>query len=178
MNTGDDENDLSFRLDGETIAVTTTGRVVGAVTVDDVNDLSLRLGGEIVEDSTFNDVNDISFRLERETVVTGTVDDFSDLSLRLEGEAVETATNRIFKFGDIYTLSTLKELIRFFSLKWKFVSSRSGKYISCSRASRSYKKSLIRKYYSIKCGCDWSIRFKGVDYRKLCFSNPVVIMAV
>ena len=65
MNTGDDENDLSFRLDGETVAVTATGKVVGAVIIDDVNDLSLRLGGEIVEDFTFNNVNDISFRLER-----------------------------------------------------------------------------------------------------------------
>ena len=51
-NTGDDENDLSFRLNGETAVVTNAGEVVEAVAICDVNGLSLWLGGEIVEDST------------------------------------------------------------------------------------------------------------------------------
>ena len=65
-----------------------------------------------------------------------TSSDIDDLSIRNDREIVEVDTNRIFEIGDICVLSELKELIRTFGLRWNFVSSRSGKYISYNHASR------------------------------------------
>ena len=86
-------------------------------------------------------------------------------SFRIADESVEEASCRVFKVGDISLLVDLKDLCRRFGLEWCFVTRRSGKYISCNRASRSssYVNSGVRKSTSITCGCDWLIRFRGVD---------------
>ena len=89
-------------------------------------------------------------------------------SFRIADESVEEASCRVFKVGDISLLVDLKDLCRRFGLEWCFVTRRSGKSISCNRASRSssYVKSGVRKSTSITCGCDWLIRFRGVDRKK------------
>ena len=76
---------------------------------------------------------------------------------RVADESVEKATNRIFKVGDISVISDSKELVRRFGLEWNFVSTRSGKTITCNRASRisSFVASGLRKSSSIVCGCGW-----------------------
>ena len=162
----DDVNDLSFRIEGDSVE---------AVNSDDVNGLSLRLEGGSVEVATSDDVNDLGFRFKGETVEAATSDDIDDLSFRLEGKTVEEATNRVFKISDTYLLSDLKELTRPFGVRCNFVSSRSGKYISSNRTSckSSYKNSRIRKSTSINCGCSRYIQFKGVDYHKMTVSGPV-----
>ena len=104
----DDVNDLSFRLEGDSVE---------AVTSDDVNGLSLRLEGVSVEVATSDDVNDLGFRFKGETVEAATSDDIDDLSFRLEGKTVEEATNRVFKISDTYSLFDLKELVRTFGVR-------------------------------------------------------------
>ena len=88
---------------------------------------------------------------------------------RIADESVEKATNRIFIVGDISILSDLKELVRRFELEWNFVSTTSGKTITCNCASRtsSFVASGIRKTSSILCGCGWLVRFRGVEWKKM-----------
>ena len=84
---------------------------------------------------------------------------------QIADESVEKATNRIFKVGDISVISDSKELVRRFGLEWNFVSTRSGKTITCNCASRtsSFVASGIRKTSSIVCGCGLLVRFRGVE---------------
>ena len=49
-----------------------------------------------------------------------------DSYFRVKKELIEEATNRIFKVGDKFILSDLKEMCRRFGLEWNFVSSRNG----------------------------------------------------
>ena len=56
---------------------------------------------------------------------------------RFADELVEETTCRVFKIGDISVLDDLKELVRRFGVEWDFVSTRSGKTITCNRASRT-----------------------------------------
>ena len=74
----------------------------------------------------------------------------------------------------------LKDLCRRFGLEWSFVTSKSGKTIVCNRASRSssYVYSGIKKCTSISCGCDWLVRFRGVDWRKCTNLYRVIITGV
>ena len=74
----------------------------------------------------------------------------------------------------------LKDLCRRFGLEWCFVTRRSGKTIACNRANRSssFVNSGIRKCTSILCGCDWLVRFRGVDWKKCTSADPVVITEV
>ena len=111
---------------------------------------------------------------------TGKLFPFTVYSFRIADESVEEASCRVFKFGDISLLVDLKDLCRRFGLEWCFVTRRSGKSISCNRASRSssYVKSGIRKYTSISCGCDWLVRFRGVDSKKHSSADPIVITEV
>ena len=51
----------------------------------------------------------------------------NDSYVRIKGQSVEEATNRIFKVGDKFILSDLKDLCRRFGLEWNFVSSRDCK---------------------------------------------------
>ena len=80
-------------------------------------------------------------------------------------ESVEEATYRIFKIGDISLLDDLKELVRKLGIEWNFVSTRSGKTITCNRASctSSFVNSGIRKSSSIVCGCGWLVCVRGVE---------------
>ena len=55
---------------------------------------------------------------------------------RIAVEPVEEATYRVFKISDISVLDDLKDLVRRFGLEWNSVSTRSGKTITCNRASR------------------------------------------
>ena len=89
-------------------------------------------------------------------------------SFRIADESVEEATCRVFKVGDISILVDLKGLCRRFGLEWSFVTRRSGKIIACNRTSRtwSFVNSGKGKSSSITCGCDWLIRFRGVDRKK------------
>ena len=50
----------------------------------------------------------------------------------------------------------------------KVVSRRSGKTITCNRASRtsSFVASGIRKSSIIVCGCGWLVRVRGVEWQK------------
>ena len=77
-------------------------------------------------------------------------------------------------------LDDLKELVRRFGLEWNFVSTRSGKSITCNRASRtsSFVNSGIRKSSSIVYGCSWLVRFRGVEWQKFTNSDPVIISGV
>ena len=99
---------------------------------------------------------------------------------RIADESVEEATYRVFKIGDISVLVGLKNLCRRFGLEWNFVSRRSGKTITCTRASRtsSFVNSGIRKSSSIVCGCGWLVRFRGVEWQKCTNSDPVIITGV
>ena len=99
---------------------------------------------------------------------------------RVADESVEKATNRIFIVGDISILSDLKELVRRFELEWNFVSTTSGKTITCNCASRtsSFVASGIRKTSSIVCGCGWSVSFRGGEWKKCTNSDPVIITRV
>ena len=101
-------------------------------------------------------------------------------SFRIADESVEEASCRVFKVGDISLLVDLKDLCRRFGLEWCFVTTRSGKSITCNRASRtsSFVHSGIRKSSSIMCGCDWMVRFRAVDYKKYSSTDPVVITEV
>ena len=56
-------------------------------------------------------------------------------------------------------------LVRRFGLEWNFVSTRSGKTITCNRDSRtsSFVVSGIRRSSSIVCGYDWLVRFRDVE---------------
>ena len=85
---------------------------------------------------------------------------------RVAVESVEEDTCRVFKIGDISVLVDLKDLCRRFGLEWNFVFRRSGKTITCNRASRisSFIASGIRKSSYIMCGCDWLVRFRGVEW--------------
>ena len=86
---------------------------------------------------------------------------------QIANESVEDATYRVFKIGDILVLVDLKNLCRRFWLEWDFVSRRSGKTITCNRASRtsSFVNSGTRKSSSIVCGCGWLVRFRGIDWK-------------
>ena len=88
----------------------------------------------------------------------------NDSCFRVEGDSVEEATNRIFKVGERFILSDLKELCHGFGLKWNFASSRNGKKICFNRASRGiyYVSCGIRKSSSITCGCSLLVRFRAV----------------
>jgi len=101
-------------------------------------------------------------------------------SFRIADESVEEATCRVFKVGDISILVDLKDLCRRFGLEWSFVTRRSGKTIACNRSSRtcSFVNSGKRNYTSITYGCDWLVRFRGVDCKKCTSSDPVVITKV
>ena len=59
----------------------------------------------------------------------------------------------------------------------KVVSRRSGKTITCNRASptSSFVASGIRKSSSIVCGCRWLVRFRGVEWQECTNSDPVII---
>ena len=74
----------------------------------------------------------------------------------------------------------LKDLCHRFGLEWNFVSRRSGKTITCNRASRtsSFVNSGIRKSSSIVCGYGWLVRFRGVEWKKCTNSDPVIITGV
>ena len=64
---------------------------------------------------------------------------FGDISnsFRLEStHSIEEATDRLFRLDDIYVLSHLKMMAHQFSMKWNFVTIRSGRRISCNRAKR------------------------------------------
>ena len=89
----------------------------------------------------------------------------NDSCFRIERESVKEATNRIYKVGDKYILSGLKELCRNFGLEWNFASTRSGKTISCNRGSRktSYVGSGIRKSSSSMCSCSIFVCFRNVE---------------
>ena len=99
---------------------------------------------------------------------------------RIADESVKKTTNRIFKVGDISVLSDLKELIRRFGLEWNFVSTRSGKSITCNCDSRtsSFVASGLRKSSYIVCGCGWLVRFRGVEWQKCTNSDPIIITGV
>ena len=103
-----------------------------------------------------------------------------DSCFRVEGELVEEATDRLFKIGDKFILSDLKEICRRFSLEWNFVSSRNGEKISCNRDSHkiSFVNASIRKSSSIMCGCTWCVRFKDTERNKCSNTDSVVIMTV
>ena len=74
----------------------------------------------------------------------------------------------------------LKDLCRIFGVEWDFVSRRSGKTITCNRASRtsSFFNSGIRKSLYFVCGCGWLVRFRGVEWKKYKNSDPVIITGV
>ena len=101
-------------------------------------------------------------------------------SFRVADDSVEEATCRVFKIGDISILVDLKDVCRRFGLEWSFITRRSGKTIACNRASRSssFVNSSIRKSTSISCGCDWLVRFRGVDWKKCTNSDHVIITGV
>ena len=111
---------------------------------------------------------------------TGKLFPFPVSSFRIVDESVEEASCRVFKVGDISLLVDLKDLCRRFGLEWCFVTTRSGKSITCNRASRtsSFVNSGTRKCTSISCGCYWLVRFRGVDSKKHTSVDPVVITEV
>ena len=100
--------------------------------------------------------------------------------MQITDESIEEATCRVFKIGDISVMVDLKDLCRRFGLEWNFVSRRSGKLITCNRASRtsSFVKSSIRKSLSIVCGCGWLVRFRGVEWGRSTNSDPIIITGV
>ena len=97
---------------------------------------------------------------------------------RIADESVKEAFYRVFKIGDISVLDDLKELVRRFGLEWNFVSTRSGKTITCNRASRFFVASGIRKTSTIVSGCGWLVRFRAVEWKKCTKSDPVIIIGV
>ena len=74
-------------------------------------------------------------------------------------------------------MSDLKKLNRRFGLEWNFVFTRSGKTITCNRASRilSFVVSGLRKSSSIVCGCGWLVRFRGVEWQTYTNSDLIII---
>ena len=86
-----------------------------------------------------------------------------DICPRLESDvSIEAATKRVFVVGDKFILSDLKELTKTFGLRCNFIPYRTGAIFRCNRAYRKDREKLgLRQITSIKCGCEWSIRFVG-----------------
>jgi len=77
-------------------------------------------------------------------------------------------------------LSDLTKLAHYFGLRWNFCTARSSRGIKYNSATRyrSRQKQGLRNGLSITCGCDWSIRFRGICRNNNKISNPVVITIV
>ena len=104
-----------------------------------------------------------------------------EVCLRIDSDtSVEVATKTVYDVGHKFILSDLKELAHAFGLQWIFCTSRSGKTITCNRASRKSKYSHqgLRRTTSITCGCKWSIYFLSVIKHHHKITDPVVITRV
>lgn len=105
-----------------------------------------------------------------------------DDSLRLDSDnSVGDATKRIFKKGDVYSLSRLKELIQLFVIKWIFVVVRMSFNLFCNRADKygpKYNKKLKRKTSIIQYNYGWCVKFHFVDRVHTLNSSLVVLTSI
>ena len=109
------------------------------------------------------------------------VSNFQDVQTNLiPGEDIATATKRIYKIHQVYeSCSGLVSNIYAFALERGFRSTRFGSSIKCNRAH--YKRpgwSSKDAKNSMRCGCEFKIKFRWLHYKKTKMTDPVIITAI
>ena len=78
-------------------------------------------------------------------------------------QSVSEATTRLFRVGDVYVLSELRELTRSFGVKWYFITTHMGAIFVYNRASPpvAYKRKGIKKYivHTLWLWVDYKVTF-------------------
>ena len=111
----------------------------------------------------------------------GIMKNYNEACLRLDyNTSVEEATNRVFVLGRKFILSDLKKLAHSFRLKWNFYTARQDRRRICNRTryQGSVNKQSSRNFKSITCGCDQSIRFRGITRNDNKISDTIIIIIV